>query len=270
MKCSDFSGPTELPTDISSQPLEVKSIGWIIAFIILIIATLIIAYLIFCDASYSLNSEFVIIAASAIWITSAIAVACLRSGASCPSTDCSSRLVGAALPDVKQTGPAMGEPRPREVRVDQAVGVSRPAAKPASPKVGASSPREVEVSQSLGAPCPPRRPGSQQQGRDTSLAWTRATLKVETDDEFRSESVPRELHIGQDTIANAVFFLLTQTEPENGARLWAIDAFHAYQNWAKLCGATAGSFENLRRAATALGWERGKSNTRYYKDRSLK
>ena len=82
--------------------------------------------------------------------------------------------------------------------------------------------------------------------------------------------MPSTVMVNGEEFVNPVEFLITQTVETPGERLWFRDLYQVCEKHAKLTGRSVCSIEQLSRAATALGWKRGKSCDRYFKDRKLK
>ena len=136
-----------------------------------------------------------------------------------------------------------------------------------APTVDASHPQ-------AGTSRPTRPISATARGRDTpklraATTFTSAMASVQIDGKIKG-TLPQTIVVDGTDIANPTIFLIECTDACDGQRLWARDAYQAYQKWAQLSGSKAGSFDQLGRAATALGWERGKSSEWYYRNRTLK
>lgn len=81
--------------------------------------------------------------------------------------------------------------------------------------------------------------------------------------------VPPRIAVDGVQCVNPTIFLIAHTRHSTGSRLWVRDAFQAYQAYAAKAGISAASAELFGRAATSLGWKRGKSCDRFYIDRML-
>ncbi len=70
--------------------------------------------------------------------------------------------------------------------------------------------------------------------------------------------------------ANPSAFFITSTVVAPGHRLWFMDAYHAYQSDAWKHGLSSVPIDQFGRAATNLGFARGKASSRYFRDRALR